>query len=77
MNAIQAKLKTDEVIQNNSESQINEINKLIQASINKGEFKTHYYKPLKPAVKHQLINYGYAVEDGQDRDGVLVTISWA
>ena len=48
----------------------------IMAAANKGEYYIYYIDPLPQPVIEQLINLGYDIDCGHDKNEVYYTITW-
>jgi len=48
----------------------------IKKSAEKGKFQCFFYKLLSTSEIDELVNLGYKVTQGTDRDGILVTVDW-
>lgn len=77
MKASEAREKTKAVNNNSENGQLSEVLEAINKAIQKGEYSTWYYRPLLSDVKARLRQWGYKVDEQQDRNDTLVKIDWS
>jgi hypothetical protein len=57
---------------------LEEVEKCIeQKMLNSEEKQVFFYKTLTPYIRQNLAERGFKVSENNDRDGIIVTISWA